>query len=281
MADGPNKPLLHYELVVEEGTSPDRWLYILHGILGAGRNWSGVARRLVRARSDWGAVLVDLREHGASQGFRPPHTLVACARDLEALARGVGRHADAVMGHSFGGKVAMTYLSTGSRPAQLWVVDSTPEAYPVGGSVREMLVWLRSLPGPFETRAAGVEALRAHGLAISTAQWMAMNLVGDREAGYRWCFDLDSIDELLDDFARQDLWGVLEDPPMGTEIHLIRAEGSGILTGNSLARVERLADGERIFLHPVSGGHWVNAENPDTLHRLLAEGLPVAQSRLT
>lgn len=280
--DGSNQPLLHCEIIdAAEETPPHRWIYILHGILGAGRNWAGVARRLVRARPDWGAVLVDLREHGASQGFPPPHTLDACARDLDALAKGIGRRMDAVLGHSFGGKVAMTYVSSGSRPAQLWVVDSTPEANLVGGSVGEMLARLRKLPGPFETRAAGIEALRAQGLTDPIARWIATNLVGDRAAGYRWRFDLDSIDELLDDFARQDLWGMLEAPPMGTDIHFIRAEGSGVLTGDSLARMERLAEGEQIFLHSVSGGHWVNAENPDALHRLLIEGLPETQSRRT
>jgi esterase len=270
----PDAPLLHHEPVTAEGADPQRWLYVLHGIFGSGRNWATVARRLVRARPEWGAVLVDLREHGASQGFPPPHTLEACARDLEALVQASGRSTDAVMGHSFGGKVAMTFVSDGAAPAQLWVVDSTPEAGPVGGSAGEMLELLRGLPGPFDTREAGVDALQAQGLALPVAQWMATNLEGDREAGYGWRFDLDAMEKLLHDFARQDLWGLLESPPPGTEIHLIRAEGSGLFAGTALARAEDLVDGERVFLHPVAGGHWVNAENPDALHTLLMERLP-------
>ena len=75
-------PILHHELVQPPGTSPDAWLYLLPGIYGAGRNWGSVMRRWVQERPDWGAVLIDLRGHGASQGFSPPHTLESAAADL-------------------------------------------------------------------------------------------------------------------------------------------------------------------------------------------------------
>lgn len=274
MAVDANHPVLHHECVTVEGATPRLWLFLLHGIFGAGRNWASVARRLVRARPEWGAVLVDLREHGASLGFPPPHTLDACAADLEALADNLGQGVDAILGHSFGGKVAMTFVARGGAPAQLWVVDSTPEAHPGGGDAEDMLEHLRKLPGPFESRDAGVDALQARGLALPVAQWMATNLTGDGDASYRWRFSLDSMEALLQDFARRDLWDLLESPPRETEIHLIRAEASRLLSGQSLARVEELADGERVFLHSVSGGHWVNADNPEALHTLLVEGLP-------
>jgi esterase len=267
-------PLLHHEVVVAEGAHPGRWIYILHGIFGSGRNWASVARRLVRARPEWGAILVDLREHGASQGFPPPHTLDACAADLEVLAQETGRSADAVAGHSFGGKVAMNWVARGLRPDQLWVVDSTPEARPEGGSAHEMLERLRGLPGPFRSRDELVESLREQGLSEALALWMATNLIGDREQGFRWRFDLDSLEALLSDFARRDLWALLEAPPSETEIHLIRAEGSNLLSGRALARAEGLAEEGRIHLHPVSGGHWVNADNPEALHALLVDRLP-------
>jgi esterase len=73
--------VLSHTSVAAPGAHPRSWLCILHGSFGAGRNWATVVRRLVAARKDWGAVLVDLRLHGASQGFPPPHTLAACADD--------------------------------------------------------------------------------------------------------------------------------------------------------------------------------------------------------
>ena len=85
----------------------------LHGILGSGANWRTFARRFVEAKPTWRAVLVDLRKHGASQDFPAPHTLVACADDLRALEKSIGRF-DGVLGHSFGGKVALELVAHAS-----------------------------------------------------------------------------------------------------------------------------------------------------------------------
>ena len=79
---------LHY-LEIDSGRS-SHWLYVLHGIYGAGRNWASVARSLIAKRPEWGAMLVDLRLHGHSQGFEPPHTLHACAHDVYELSKAVG-----------------------------------------------------------------------------------------------------------------------------------------------------------------------------------------------
>jgi pimeloyl-ACP methyl ester carboxylesterase len=46
-----------------------------------------------------------------------------------------------------------------------------------------------------------------------------------------------------------------------------------VLSGESLERAERAA-GQRVHLHRIAGGHWVNADNPDALLDLLIEWLP-------
>ena len=57
---------------------------VLHGIYGRGRNWGAIARHLAARRHDWRSRLVDLRLHGDSVGFAPPHTVDAAARDVLA-----------------------------------------------------------------------------------------------------------------------------------------------------------------------------------------------------
>src|SRR5688500_8745529 len=73
------QPILHHTRVVGPDATPERWLLVLHGIYGSGRNWGTIARRLVEARPEWGVLLVDLRNHGQSRGFPGPHTLAAAA----------------------------------------------------------------------------------------------------------------------------------------------------------------------------------------------------------
>src|SRR5207237_746546 len=127
--------------------------YVLHGIFGSGRNWSSVMRRFVRDKQDWQAVLVDLRQHGTSQGFPAPHTIEAAANDLTELYA-LRSTPDAILGHSFGGKVALKYaqLHGATKLKQVWVIDSTPEARPPDGSAWQMLGVIRSAPRQFANR---------------------------------------------------------------------------------------------------------------------------------
>jgi hypothetical protein len=80
---------------------------------------------------------------------------------------------------------------------------------------------------------------------------------------------------MLRDYFRSDLWSVLENPPEGVEVHVIRATGSDAIDAEDVARIEDAARaGGRVRLHPVEGGHWINTENPDDVLRLLASHLP-------
>lgn len=277
-------PILAHDRVTAPDAQPERWLFVLHGIYGAGRNWASVARRFVRARPEWGAMLIDLRLHGDSMGFEPPHTLEACADDLKRLVEHTGTPADAVLGHSFGGKVALVYLRDAelSRgvagpvavPQRTWVVDSTPAEREPDGSAWTMLEVLRRNPGPFEDRSAGIAAVQEAGFPKPVAQWMATNLVPSNGGGEMiWRLDPDGMEALLRDFFETDAWPVVENPPGSAVVHVIKAEESSVLDEASCERVERAGEGTggRVRLHRVSGGHWVNADDPEALHELLVQ----------
>lgn len=258
--------------VTADGGAPDGWLGVLHGIYGAGRNWASVARALVEARPEWGALLVDLRQHGGSTGFAGPHTLEATAADLDGIDRASGLRA--VLGHSFGGKIALLRGRDDERVEQVWVADSTPEAREPEGSAWEMLEVLRRVPPSFEDRDAAVAALAAEGVARPVALWMTTNLDW-REDAYRWRLDLDDMEALLRDFFVTDLWDVVERPRPGLEIHFIRATESRVLSAEAVGRIRSAGEETgRVFLHEVRGGHWLNADNPDALIELIAPRLP-------
>ncbi|HSM37220.1 MAG TPA: alpha/beta hydrolase [Longimicrobiales bacterium] len=266
---------LAHERVVADGATPGAWLYVLHGIYGAGRNWGSVARALVERRPDWGAVLVDLRGHGASPPMGPPHTVRAAAADLAELVREtLPEDADhAVLGHSFGGKVALAYAQRASRaPAQTWLIDSTPAPREPGGSAWVMLDALEGLPGPFAARAEAVEGLVGRGFAEGVARWMSSNLRRDDD-GLRWGIDAAVMRALLEDFFSLDLWPALEEPASGP-VEVVAATESDVLRPVDLGRIAAIADGGDVRLHRVRGGHWLNADNPGAVVDLLAAGLP-------
>lgn len=271
------EPLLAHERVEpEEGATPaSLWTYFLHGIFGAGRNWRSIARRWVDAGRSRGGILVDLRLHGDSTEFGPPHTMQACARDVERLAGSLGRPARGLLGHSFGGKVALQVAAAGPRDLQVvWIVDSTPAAREPEGNAVRMLETLREEPGPFEDRDAAGAAIRRHGFPPMVARWMTTNLVESGE-GWRWRFDLDGLEALLADFFRTDLWPVVEDPPAGVELHFLKATDSEVLPEAACERIERAGRATgRVHLHRVEGGHWLHVAAPDRVLGILERTTP-------
>jgi esterase len=265
--------ILSHSMVAADGGRPERWLYLLHGIYGSGRNWGSLARRLVEERPEWQVVLVDLRLHGGSTGFEPPHTLERAAEDLVALEDSLGHPADAILGHSFGGKVALVRAAAGPPPAQIWVADSTLRAGEPSGTAWDVIEIVRELPDRIASRDVVVEALAAHGYAKAVGQWLAINLEREGDA-FRWRLDWEGIEEMLRDFFRTDVWPTVENPPEGAEVHIIKASQSSAVDDESAERIRRAgAATGRVHLHVVEAGHWLNVDNPDAVLRLLAEHL--------
>ena len=263
-----SRPMLHHDVIPAPGAelSPRRhWLFLLHGIFGAGRNWRSIGRRVSEALPGWGAVAVDLRLHGNSPPMEPPHTVAACAADLQALAGDAGLAPAAVLGHSFGGKVALSYLAQaaadGLAPRQVWIMDSTPAARPPSGDAVRMLMAVRAGPTIFESRDQVVKRLEAAGFATGAARWMSANLRRTMD-GFVWDLDFDALEGLLEDFFRADLWSVVERPPADAELHFVRATRSTVLSRSDSERIRAIARREPVFLHEVEGGHWLNVDNP-------------------
>lgn len=267
-------PILNHSRVSAAGREPERWLLVLHGIFGRGRNWGSVARQVVDARPEWGALLIDLRMHGDSRHFRPPHTVAASAADVRRLVEHLALPAAAVLGHSFGGKVALAYAredAAGLR--QVWVMDSTPAVKVPSGAAWRMIEIVRQLPPRFGSRAEAVAALQRHGYPEGLAQWMAMNLAPE-DGAFRWTLDWDAMEALLLDFFRTELWQVVEHPPAGVELHFVKATRSDTLDEETAARIERAGrENGRVALHRLEGGHWINTDNPAAVVELLTAKL--------
>lgn len=269
---------LAYSVVVQEGAEPRHTAVMLHGIYGRGRNWAAIARALAARRPERASALVDLRLHGASPAFAPPHTVAACAGDVRALVAQAAWPApvDAVVGHSFGGKVALSLLADGPPPplAHVWIVDSSPAPGQPEGTAWRMLGLVRSLPRRVAARTEAIDALTAGGVAPDVAAWMASNLRRE-DGGLVWALDWDAMEALLRDFFVRDYWPVVDAPPPGLELHFIKATESSRLSEEACGRIEAAGRATgRVHLHRVEGGHWVHAENPAVVTELLAAKLP-------
>jgi esterase len=268
-------PILNHARITAENGEPSSWLLVLHGIYGTGRNWASLARRLVEARPEWGVALVDLRLHGASRDFEPPHTLAAAAADVDRLVEHLELHAAAVLGHSFGGKVALVYANRhAAELRQVWVIDSTIEVREPSGSAWRVIEIVRSLPDRFASRDELVDAMERHGYARPLGSWLAMNLERDGES-FRWRLDWDGVEQMLRSYFSTDVWPAIERPAGEAEVHIVKATRSDAIDEGAAERIDRAARaGGGVHLHRVEGGHWLNTENPEGLLALLTGRLP-------
>ena len=279
----PAAPALAHAFVTAPNHVPTRWILFLHGVFGSGNNFRTLARRWVASEPSLGLVLVDLRMHGRSQGFPPPHNLEAAARDLlaiDALVAARGGAVRGVVGHSLGGKVALEYVAAKrGRLGRAWIIDSNPGARPnAAGSESTLRVYelLRSLPPLFPTRAAFNDALAAGGLDSAMIQWLAMN-VDAVDGGYRFRLDLDAIDALLRDYFVRDLWPIVENPPGDVAVELIIGGRSLVLDSADRERAAQAAreNPERVAVHIIpEASHWVHVDAPDALFALLSSHPP-------
>lgn len=267
--------LLAHEIL---GEGP-RLMALTHGILGSGHNLRGLARRLVERLPGWRALTLDLRNHGESRGAAPPHTVETCAGDLiETFAR-LGAPA-AVLGHSYGAKVALAWAARAPKPPrQVWLLDA-----PIGprdrGSdtdgareIEAVLAALASLPLPIASRAALVELLRARSLPEPICQWMTTNL-RQEGAGFVWRFDLPAIAAMVESFWQSDLWPAVASLAPTTAIHLVRAGRGGRFSDAERARVDQAAARglvEELVIPHV--GHWLHTEDPEALLTLVVPRL--------
>lgn len=256
--------------------------YVLHGALGSAQNFARFAQRLAQMRPEYDYVLVDLRNHGSSFGAPPPHTLESCAADLRTLAERLDRAPHVVIGHSFGGKVALELArqeaEQGARTLrQLWVLDAVPGSQGAGtdSEISRMIRAVRSVPVPAESRSAVITHLRQEvGLSNGVAQWMATNLKRKGER-YEWTFDLDGIEALMRDYFRVDLWQYLETARDEPAVELVVAEQSDRWTAEMRKRAAALPPETRVRYHLLpDSGHWVQVDNPDALLELMSAHLP-------
>ncbi len=270
--------LPHHALLTAPGALPSRYMLVLHGIFGSGGNFRTFARTLVSACPDWGFVLVDLRAHGLSTELSPPHTLAAAADDLVRLGAALSLDVRGVMGHSFGGKVALAYADRrrGELDA-LWVLDSTPSARPqamehVGAA--NVLAMLESFPRDLPSREHFLELVTSRGVSRAEADWLAMNVRRDGDV-FRFRLDLAAIRALLLDYFALDLWRVVEQQDGRRRTHFVIGGRSNTVSPDDRARLASLALKDPTLTVDVleKADHWVHVDDPEGLFRIMKSAL--------
>ena len=236
---------------------------VLHGLFGSGTNWRTIARRLGDRLK---CHLVDQRNHGRSphaHGMAYPELAADVLAYLDA--RGIERAG--IIGHSMGGKTAMTLaLLAPQRVRWLVVADIAPARSP--RDHRPMLDALRAIPlAAIATRSAAEATLAAAVPDSALRQFLLQNLVAE-DGRMRWRIDLDAIAEALPDltdFPVTNPADVYEGPAL-----FLRGAHSSYVAAHHEPRIRTRFPAASIVT--IDGaGHWLHSEQPTAVTARITE----------
>ena len=243
------------ELAINDLPGSGTPLLILHGLLGSGRNWLGPARKLNAAGRY--VVMADLRNHGHSP-WGEPMTYPAMAEDVAELIQHLGAGPVDLLGHSMGGKAAMTLaLSQSELVERLIVVDIAPVAYS-HRSFADYLDAMRKLDlGNVERRGDADTAMAVDVPDVGMRAFLLQNLESDQNDGFRWRVNLDLLSESLPAMVG---W---QDPPGAAPFEkptlVLRGALSPYVEDEGVAALHRLFPKMQIEAVP-NARHWPHVE---------------------
>lgn len=254
-------PLTYLEAGEATGGTP---LLVLHGLFGSARNWSTVAKRLGERRR---VYALDLRNHGGSP-WAETMSYPEMAADLLRFLDDRGFARAAVLGHSMGGKAAMTLaLNHPDRVERLIVADIAPVAYTHTHAPYVAAMKGADLEGC--TRRSEVEAQLAAGIPeASLRAFLLQNLVMEN-GRFQWRINLDALAGCMETLIGfPDLGARRYDGPT----LFIGGARSDYITPESAPAIRRAFPAAHIEMI-LDAGHWVHAEKPEPFTAMVEEFL--------
>lgn len=236
-------------------------LVVMHGLYGRGRNLRAVSDKIAERLPDHPVFTVDMRNHGDSP-HSPVHTYPAMAEDIVRMLDDHSIASCIPVGHSMGGKAAMTLcLGHADRIAKAVIVDIAPSAYSPHRDSFQVAPTLQALPLHAITSLHDADHyLHDHIPDINIRRFLLQNLIIHRGVTPSWRFNLAAIANAV----QHDLTSY---EPMGYDAYtkpvlFLRGSLSDYLVpavhGEMIARLFPKAQ-----IHTIEGSnHWIHFDNP-------------------
>ncbi|WP_106478078.1 alpha/beta fold hydrolase [Phytohalomonas tamaricis] len=238
----------------ENGSDKAPPLVILHGLFGSADNWRSHIKHWQVTRR---VIAVDLRNHGRSthakgMGYEAMADDVLGALDLLGIER------FDLLGHSMGGKVAMTMARrVPQRIEHLIVADIAPIAYKHGHETIFQAM-RRVEREPPKNRKEADSAMAEFIESSATRMFLATNLVRNEQGELSWRVGLDNIEQDYDSIVAA---------PGGTGAYegkalVLRGGRSDYVSDDTLSAVKQVLPQAKIVTLKEAG-HWLHAEQPE------------------
>lgn len=238
-------------------------IFILHGLFGSLSNLAGLANSL---RSKHNIISLDLRNHGSS-AHSASMTYFEMAADIFTLADHLNIENFSLVGHSMGGKVAMTCaLLQPLRINKLVIVDIAPMAYPdKHACVFEGLHAL--VAQPIQNRKSADLLLSKYVKTAEVRQFLLKSL-RKIDGKYQLQFNLTAIDA---NYASIRDWPTI-DNIFNKETLFIKGGSSDYISEAQQTDITGLFPKAKIKVIDNTG-HWLHAEKPKIFNRIVDQFL--------
>ncbi len=236
---------------------------ILHGLFGQSDNWVTVGRRIA---DQFHVYIPDQRNHGQS-----PHTAVhsfpAMADDLAEFIEDHQIENPFLIGHSMGGKVAMTYaLENPGKVQKLVIVDISPRKYPERITHTQIISQMMGIDlEKIKTRGEVGKILDLTIPEPRVRMFILKNLYYKIDGSLAWRLNLATINQSMDLLFD----GIRSENQYKGPALFIRGGKSDYVPDADIPLIESMFPGATI--KTISGAsHWLHADAPEELCILLS-----------
>lgn len=237
-------------------------LIILHGLFGSSDNWASIAKNI---GNYYKVYTVDQRNHGQS-----PHSEVfdypSMAEDLNQFIQDNKIENPVILGHSMGGKTAMTFaLKYPDLLRKLIVVDIAPRAYPPHH--QDIIKGLNSINiNQVRNRKDADMMLSKYISEPGVKQFLLKNLYRDANGSFDWRINIPVISNEIENVGSL----ITAENPFTKPTLFIKGEASKYILDNDVEKIKQLFS--RAQIKTINNaGHWVHAEQPSAFVKMLLE----------
>ena len=247
-------------------------MIILHGLYGMSDNWMTIARVLSKS---FEVYLPDMRNHGRSP-HSPYHNYEIMQNDIYEFCKEQGIEKAVLMGHSMGGKIAMSFAKAHPEMlTHLIIVDISPREYTTADDElshffnhRKIINALRSINlAELKHRDEADAALALEIDLPYVRSFLLKNLYHNTDKNFDWRVNLKAISKSLPDIMA----GIDADEPItGFSVLFVRGGLSDYIIDEDAKLIEKIFPTTEI-VSIENASHWLHAEHPIEFIKIVNE----------
>ncbi|KAH7884783.1 alpha beta-hydrolase [Phlebopus sp. FC_14] len=270
----PSIQLSYDEYIPPDGNKTERPLVILHGLFGSKRNWQSLSKAFMK-ELERPVYTLDLRNHGSSPHMRPM-TYEHMAADVLSLCQKLSLSKVSLLGHSMGGKVAMSIALSPETPSDLLTDLIVSDIAPVRAK----------LSADIELHIEAMERIEASNV---TSRKQANEILEEyeKDAGVR-AFLLTNLNTDAKPFKFKVPMAILKEARSEIEFFpyavgerawdtrslFVKGTRSKYINRHNLPMIKQFFPGS--IIEELDAGHWVHAERPNEFKQLVVDFISVS-----